>query len=138
MAKSTTEVRRKIMQSIKGKDTKIEISLRKKLWKKGYRYRKNYQGLPGKPDIVFLKQCIAIFCDGEFWHGYDWQNKKQLIRSNKEYWVKKIEGNIRRDALINKQLKEQGWTVIRFWEKDIEKNIDACINRIEKELKLKN
>ena len=107
----TPEQRRRNMQSIKSKDTKIELMLRKKLWEKGYRYRKNYKHLPGKPDIVFLKLKIAIFCDSEFWHGYNWEEKKKKIGTNREYWIKKIETNMERDKRVNEKLKSYGWIV---------------------------
>ncbi len=129
----TQEQRRKNMQHIKGKDTTIEITFRKALWHKGYRYRKNYKDLPGKPDIVLTKEKIAIFCDGEFFHGKDWEIlKPRLAKSNNgEYWQKKIERNIQRDDEVNKELLFLGWTVIRFWGKDILKKTDECIRVIE-------
>lgn len=121
------------MSNIKNKDTGIEIKLRKALWEKGYRYRKNYSELPGKPDIVLTKYKIAIFCDSEFFHGKDWQVlKPQLERGkNSEFWINKISKNIQRDEDINKQLCYMGWTVIRFWGKEITKNIDECVKVIE-------
>lgn len=127
----TREKRREVMQSIKGKDTQIEILLRKKLWEKGYRYRKNYVKLPGKPDIVFIGFKIAVFCDSEFWHGKNWEEKKKRISTNREYWIRKIEGNIERDKRINEELIADGWIVLRFWETKIKKNIDECIHKIE-------
>ena len=117
----TPEQRRKNMQAIKGKVTKIEVMLRQKLWKKGYRYRKNYKNLPGKPDIVFLKIKIAIFCDSEFWHGYNWEDKKKRLGTNKEFWIKKIETNMERDKRVNEKLISDGWIVLRFWEREIKK-----------------
>ena len=113
----TKEQRHKNMQNIKSKDTKIEVQLRKALWAKGYRYRKNDKKLPGKPDIVLGKYKIVIFCDSEFFHGKDWEVLKPRLEkgTNPEYWVKKIENNRRRDDEINKELTFEGWTVIRFW-----------------------
>lgn len=131
----TKDQRHKNMQAIRSKDTRIEIKLRKALWRRGYRYRKNYSSLPGKPDIVFVKQKVAIFCDSEFWHGFDWDNRKGKIKSNRDYWIKKIERNIERDKYINQQLESQGWKVMRFWGKEIEKNLDWCILCIEYELR---
>lgn len=119
------------MQAVKNKDSKIEITLRTALRNKGYYYRKNYEKLEGKPDIVLTKYKIAIFCDSEFWHGYDWETRKNDIKSNKEFWIKKIEGNIKRDETVNKILKEQGWKVVRFWGKEILKNPDECVKKIE-------
>ena len=125
--------RRKNMQHIKARDTSIEVKLRKSLWNKGYRYRKNYDGLPGKPDIVLTKYKIAIFCDSEFFHGKDWEVLKPQLEKGKnaEFWIKKISGNQQRDEEVNKQLQYLGWTVIRFWGKDIMKRTDECIQVIE-------
>ena len=121
------------MQNIKSKDTKIEVQLRKALWAKGYRYRKNDKKLPGKPDIVLGKYKIVIFCDSEFFHGKDWEVLKPRLEkgTNPEYWVKKIENNRRRDDEINKELTFEGWTVIRLWGKDIKNKLDECIKVIE-------
>lgn len=133
MDRLTEEQRHKNMSNIKNKNTGIEVKLCKELWKKGYRYRKNYSKLPGKPDIVLVKYKIAIFCDSEFFHGKDWEVlKPQLERGkNAEFWIKKISRNKERDDEINKQLQYMGWTVIRFWGKDINKNVDECIKVIE-------
>ena len=127
------EQRSKNMRNIKSRDTKIEVTLRKALWKKGYRYRKNYSLLPGKPDIVLTKYKIAIFCDGEFFHGKDWNILKPKLTTfhHSEYWIEKITKNINRDDEINKKLLFLGWTVIRFWGRDILKNTDECIKIIE-------
>ena len=129
----TKEQRRKNMQSIRSKDTKIEIMLRKALWHKGYRYRKNYKLLPGRPDIVLTKYKIAIFCDSEFFHGKDWQVLKARLEksNNSEFWISKISRNRERDDDVNKRLLSEGWTVIRFWGDDIKKNLDECIQVIE-------
>lgn len=129
----TKEQRRKNMQRIKSKDTSIELLLRKELWRRGYRYRKNYSKLPGKPDIALTKYKIAIFCDSEFFHGKDWEVLKPRLEKgdNADYWVKKIARNRERDEEINKKLLFEGWTVIRFWGKDIKKQLDECIRVIE-------
>lgn len=121
------------MRRIRSKNTKIEIALRKALWHKGYRYRKNYEALPGKPDIVLTKQKIAIFCDSEFFHGKDWEILKPQLKHGKngEFWIKKISRNRERDDEVNKQLLFLGWTVIRFWGKDIIKNTDECVKVVE-------
>ena len=121
------------MRHIKSKDTSIEVKLRKELWSRGYRYRKNVSNLPGKPDIVLTKYKIAIFCDSEFFHGKNWEVLKPRLEksNNADYWVKKISRNMERDNEINKKLLFMGWTVIRFWGKDILKNIDDCISVIE-------
>lgn len=121
------------MQHIRSKDTKIELILRKELWKRGYRYRKHYDKLPGKPDIALTKYKIAIFCDGEFFHGKDWEILRPRLEksTNSEFWINKISRNRDRDEEINKQLLFLGWTVIRFWGKDIQKRTDECIKVIE-------
>ena len=129
----TPEQRRRNMQNIHQKDTSIELCLRKALWKKGYRYRKNVKTLPGKPDIVITKYKIAIFCDSEFFHGKDWEVLKPRLEKgvNGDFWVKKITNNRRRDDEVNKQLLFMGWIVIRFWGKEIMKNTDECVRVIE-------
>ena len=133
MSDSVSAGRSENMRRICSKDTKIELALRKALWNKGYRYRKNYAALPGKPDIALTKYKIAIFCDSEFFHGKDWEIlKPQLEKGNNgEFWVKKISRNRERDDEINKALLFRGWTVIRFWGKDILKNTDECVRVIE-------
>lgn len=130
----TREQRRKNMQAIRSKDTSIEIKLRKALWHQGIRYRKNHAGLPGKPDIVLTKYKIAVFCDSDFWHGYDWENSRQKIKSNHDYWIPKIERNMARDREINKCLEVEGWTVIRFWERQIRRELDACVAAVQEEI----
>lgn len=129
----TPEQRKKNMQHIRSENTEIECILRKALWKKGYWYRKNYTKIPGKPDIVLTKYKIAIFCDGEFFHGKDWEVQRKRIEksNNSDYWIMKIERNISRDEEINKRLKAMGWIVLRFWGKDIKKNTESCIKTIE-------
>lgn len=123
------------MQAIRSKDSEIEILLRKELWKRGIRYRKNFAKLPGKPDIVLTKYKIAIFVDSEFWHGYDWENRKNDIKSNRDFWIKKIEGNIKRDKEVTAILENEGWTVLRFWGKQIKKDLQGCINTIQETIR---
>lgn len=135
MDKLSKEQRSKNMRAVKSKDSKMEVRLRKALWAKGYRYRKNYKRIFGTPDIVFIRQKVAVFCDSEFWHGYDWERKKHEIKSNREFWYKKIESNIKRDETVNKTLADEGWMVLRFWERDVKKNLDACVAIIEHTLK---
>ena len=129
----TPEQRKKNMQHIRSKDTKIEVLLRKALWQRGYRYRKNYKDLPGKPDIALTKYKIAIFCDGEFFHGKNWEVLKPKLQksNNSEFWINKINRNREWDDKVNKELLFMGWTVIRFWGDDIKKNTDECIQVIE-------
>lgn len=133
MDRLTAEQRHKNMKNIKSSDTKIEKILRKALWEKGYRYRKNYKKLPGKPDIVITKYKIAIFCDSEFFHGKDWEVlKPQLERGNNpDFWIRKISKNMERDIIVNQQLLFLGWTVIRFWGEEIKKSPDECIRVVE-------
>lgn len=126
----TPEQRRKNMRAIKSKDTSIELMLRKALWHKGIRYRKNYKNLIGKPDIVITKYKTAIFCDSEFWHGYDWENRNKKIKSNRDYWIPKIERNMARDKEVNEALANAGWTVLRFWGFQIRKELDSCVDEI--------
>ena len=128
-----SEKSHKNMSAIHGKDTSIEIVLRKAIWDKGYRYRKNYKALPGKPDIVMTKYKIAIFCDSEFFHGKDWDKLRQRLEKGKNsgYWVKKIERNMERDIETDRLLRFEGWTVIHFWGKDILNNVDECMQVIE-------
>lgn len=122
------------MGKIKATDTKAEILLRKRLWDKGIRYRKNNKNILGCPDISIKKNKIAIFVDGEFWHGFNWKKKKKKIKSNRKYWIKKIEGNIHRDSKTNKILRKEGWVVIRLWEHEIKKDTEACIKLITREI----
>jgi len=133
MDNHTPEQRRKNMQHIRSKDTEIELLLRKALWKKGYRYRKNYSKLPGKPDIALTKQKIVVFCDSEFFHGKDWEVLKPRILkgNNSEYWLRKIENNMERDRKNDESLLFMGWTVIRFWGKEISKHTEECVRVIE-------
>lgn len=123
----------KNMSKIKSKDTRIEIVLRKALWKKGYRYRKNDKRLPGRPDIVLSKYKIAIFCDSEFFHGKDWDTLRDRLKkgNNPDYWIPKIERNMQRDLEKDKMLLVLGWRVIHFWGKDILKHTEECIRVIE-------
>ena len=129
----TKEQRHKNMSHIKGKDTTIEVKLRKLLWHKGFRYRKNYKSLPGSPDIVLPKYKIVIFCDGEFFHGKNWEELRNHLKNsnNSQFWISKIARNIDRDDEVNKQLNALGWTVLRFWGEDIKKHPDECVRVIE-------
>lgn len=128
-----SEKSHKMMSKIHGKDTSIELALRKELWRRGYRYRKNLKSLPGSPDIALTKYKIAIFCDSEFFHGKDWDVLKGKLQNGKnpDYWIKKIERNIERDQEKDQKLIAEGWTVIHFWGKEILKNTDECIKVIE-------
>lgn len=131
----TAEQRHKNMQAVKCKDTKIEVLLRKELWSRGIRYRKNVKDVFGKPDIAFKGKKVAVFCDSEFWHGYDWENKKNEIKSKREFWIPKIERNIQRDIEVTNKLQAEGWVVLRFWGNDIKKNLTECADKIERIIK---
>lgn len=133
MDRLTPEQRHKNMSNIKNKDTKIELVLRQALWKKGYRYRKNFSELPGKPDIAITKYKLAIFCDSEFFHGKNWDVLKPQLEKgkNSDFWINKISKNMNRDEDINKELLFLGWTVVRFWGKDILKNTEECVRVID-------
>ena len=119
------------MSRIRCKDTEIEVKLRKELWSRGLRYRKNVKNIPGKPDIAFIGKKVAVFCDSEFWHGYDWEHRKNDIKTRREFWIPKIERNIERDQEVNQMLEDQGWIVLRFWGKQIQKNLSECADIIE-------
>ena len=126
----TTPERSKLMGRIKSTETKPEIALRKELWKIGLRYRINVKKLPGCPDIVIRKNKLVIFVDGEFWHGYNWEIKKQRIKSNRDFWIPKIERNMQRDIQNKIELEQLGFKVVRFWEHEIKKELVTCIEKI--------
>lgn len=134
----TAEQRHKNMQAVKSKDTAIELLLRKELWSRGIRYRKNVKSIIGKPDIAFIKKKVAVFCDSEFWHGFDWEHKKSDIKSNRDFWIPKIEKNIARDKAVNDALAADGWIVLRFWGQQIKKDVKACADLIVAALKERN
>ena len=120
------------MQQVKNKDSKIEVLLRKELWSRGIRYKKNVNRIYGKPDIVFIGKKIAVFCDSEFWHGYNWEERKKDFKSHQEFWIPKIERNMERDIEVTAKLESDGWKVIRFWGNEIKKNVSACADIIQK------
>ena len=133
------KVTHKIMSSIPSKNTEPELMLRKALWKENLRYRVNYKKLPGKPDIVFIKCHVVVFCDGDFWHGHNWairglSSLEEELSGYSEFWRSKILRNIERDVEINQSLKAQGWTVVRIWESDIRKNLESCVQLIKETL----
>lgn len=126
----------KIMSAVKSKDTKPELILRKELWRRKLRYRKNYKKLPGKPDIVFPRVHLAVFCDGDFWHGHNWAIRgygslENELRRYSKQWAEKITRNIQRDERINKELESLGWKVIRIWESDIKADVKRCADIVE-------
>ena len=123
------------MKMVRNKDSAIELILRNALWAKGHRYRKNVKTVFGHPDIAFIGKKVAVFVDSEFWHGYDWDNRKADFKTNQAFWIPKIERNIERDKEVNEKLKSEGWTVIRFWGKDIKNNTENCVLQIEEALR---
>ena len=129
----TTEQRSKNMRAIKSHDTKIEVILRKALWHQGIRFRKNFKVCSCKPDIVLTKYKIAIFCDGDFWHG----NDKYTVKKNANFWNEKIKTNIERDLRNTIELRDNGWTVLRFWGTEIKKDLDYCLTEILKAIETK-
>ena len=120
------------MKQVKNKDSKIEVALRKELWNRGLRYQKNVTSIFGKTDLVFKGKKVAVFCDSEFWHGYNWEERKKDFKSHQEFWIPKIERNMERDKEVTAELQRQGWTVLRFWGKEIKKNVCGCADIIEK------
>lgn len=130
MDRLTPEQRRKNMQHVRNKDSDIEWTLRRALWNAGFRYRKNVKDVFGHPDICFKGLKIAVFCDSEFWHGYDWENRKYDIKSNRDFWIPKIERNMARDKEVNERLEADGWIVLRFFGREIKKNIDSCVAKV--------
>jgi len=134
MPRKTTEQISYNMSQVKNKDSKIEITLRKALWRNGLRYRINQKGIFGNPDVIFSKRRVAIFCDSEFFHGYDWENAKEKIKTNREFWIPKIERNIERDRVVNNKLQEDGWIVLRFWGNDLLRHTSQCVEIVMKAL----
>lgn len=118
------------MQGNKGRGTRPEKAMGRLLWSSGIRYRKNQRGVPGTPDFCIKKYRLAIFVDGEFWHGRNWEVKKRALKGNREFWVAKIERNMRRDRLVTSQLEAAGWKVFRFWESDIKKRPGVCLGAV--------
>jgi len=127
----TTPQRSRVMARIKSKHSKPEITLRRALWARGIRFRLHDKSLPGRPDIVIKKYKLAIFVDGEFWHGFDWQHRRKQIKSNRGFWIPKIERNMQKDLKTNRALRDMGYVVFRFWSQEILKNLPRVINQIE-------
>ena len=129
------EQRSRNMQAIRSKDTKAERILAKELWKNGYRYRKHSKFVFGKPDLILKKWKVAIFVDSEYFHGRDWEINRYRITTNREFWWKKIEGNMARDEKVIHKLEADGWKVLRFWDKDVLKNLATCVNAVEETIR---
>ena len=132
MDRHTPEQRKKNMRAVKNKDSQIELLLRKELWNRGLRYRKNVSNIYGKPDIAFIGKRVAVFCDSEFWHGHNWDIRKNDFKSHQEFWIPKIERNMQRDIEVTKKLESDGWLVLRFWGNEIKRNVQGCADIIEK------
>ncbi|KAA2219192.1 MULTISPECIES: very short patch repair endonuclease [Maribacter] len=126
----TTPQRSKIMSKIRGKDTKPEMAFRRALYAAGYRYRVDYKKLIGKPDIALKKYKTVIFIDGEYWHGENWEERKPKIKTNRDFWIAKIERNMQRDQEVNQELDRLGYTVFRFWEREVKKELDRCLQEV--------
>lgn len=135
MGKKTREQISYNMQRVRNKDSQIELKLRHELWSRGIRYRKNVNSVFGKPDICFIGKKVAVFVDSEFWHGYNWEVKQNEIKSNREFWVAKIERNMQRDLEVNEHLIKDGWLVLRFWGKEVKKEVVLCADKIEAVIK---
>lgn len=127
----TDEATSRRMSKVKLKQGDAEKLLAKELWHAGYRYRMNWKKLPGSPDIAILKYKIAIFVDGEFWHGFNWDEKKPKLRRNRDYWIQKIEENMERDSRVDKELLALGWVPVHFWTKEVTKSKNECIQCIQ-------
>jgi len=127
-----SEQRHITMSHIKGKGTSIELKLRKALWHEGLRYRTNYRKLPGSPDITITRYKIAIFCDSEFWHGKDWRRLRRKLAkgNNPDFWIAKIRRNRQRDRQVDRRLAVMGWTVLHFWEDDIDRRLGQCVGTV--------
>jgi DNA mismatch endonuclease (patch repair protein) len=124
------------MSAIRSSDTRPEMLLRKALWHKGLRFHLHHKSLPGKPDIVFTKAKIAVFCDGDYWHGHNWAVRglpslDTELEKYSEYWRNKILDNVRRDADNTLKLENCGWVVLRFWESDIKRDVNSCVDLVE-------
>ncbi|WP_115716381.1 very short patch repair endonuclease [Amedibacterium intestinale] len=132
---TTPEVSKR-MKALSHKKSNVESVLAKALWHKGYRYRLNYKKLPGTPDIALTKYRIAVFVDGEFWHGKDFEKTKDKLKNNKDYWIEKIEENIQRDIRNDNLLRQMDWTPIHFWSNDVLKYLEYCIEEVETTIEL--
>ena len=119
------------MSRIKSGNTRAEMLLRRAMWKAHIRYRIHVNSFPGKPDIIIQKYRLAIFVDGAFWHGHHWEQNRFRIKTNTDFWVAKIEGNMRRDQQVNLKLEAMGFAVMRFWDHQVLKELPKCLNQIK-------
>lgn len=125
----------RIMAAVRSKDTTPEMVVRRALWARGYRYRVHYKRVPGKPDIAFPGLRLAVFIDGDFWHGNAWRVREldsleDLFPTRTDWWVSKIERNMERDEEVNQSLRDSGWTVLRVWESEVETDLEAVLRKI--------
>ena len=132
--KLTPEKRSWNMSRIKGKDTKIEVEVRKYLFSKGYRFRKNDKRYPGKPDIVLPKYHVAIFVHGCFWHRHEGCKDATTPKTRTEFWLEKFDENVKNDQIKQEKLRELGWKVIVIWECELKRNFQETMDKVEKEL----
>lgn len=131
----TTDATRKRMSKVHLKGGRAERQLALALWHRGVRYRLNDKQLPGSPDIAITRDKIAVFVDGEFWHGENWAKRKTRLKSNRDYWITKIEENMARDMRVDQELKQMGWYPIHFWEKQVLKNLEYCVELVLLEIR---
>jgi DNA mismatch endonuclease (patch repair protein) len=118
------------MSRVRSSGSEIEVVLGKAMWATGIRYRKQYSRLPGRPDFVFVKAKVAVFCDSSFWHGRGWPEAATQLKSNRNFWVPKIERNMARDREVGLMLNSMGWHVIRFWDDKIKRDAAGCALRV--------
>jgi DNA mismatch endonuclease (patch repair protein) len=130
--KSSSLKASEIASRIRKTDSRAEVALRKALWRRGARYRKNARGLIGTPDLVFASPRVVVFCDGDFWHGRGWNERKRRLQrgANASYWISKIERNRARDRQVSRKLKADGWVVVRLWERDVLADVGAAATRV--------
>lgn len=141
MARRSSDVVSLTMARVTGRDTGPELTIRRALWRRGLRYRLHAKALPGKPDIAFPASKVAVFVDGDFWHGNQWKLRgfpslgAQFENvSNRDYWVAKVTRNVRRDAEVDRRLRELGWRVVRVWESDLRRDLEACVRRVVRQV----
>lgn len=131
MAKKTKEQISYNMSQVRGTGSALEKMFSDELVRQGIStYSRNDKMIFGKPDFAFKARKVAVFCDSEFWHGFDWENARKAIKSNREFWITKIERNIKRDEEVTKKLTAEGWTVLRFWEHQIKKSVATCVDSV--------
>ena len=135
--KPTSSKASRSMRGNRKRDTRPEVVLRRELWRRGLRYRLHARDLPGRPDIVFRRAKVAVFCDGDFWHGRDWpERERKLARGNNaDYWIPKIQSNMVRDRACDDELATMGWVVVRIWESTIKADVASVVERVESALR---